>query len=52
MPIAIDQDGAQWEPLIMPRLNQDLPVIITFINYEILATPRWESVGVEPTDRW
>jgi len=39
VPIVISDTGTQWEPLIMPRINQDLPVIITFINYEMLATP-------------
>jgi Na+-transporting NADH:ubiquinone oxidoreductase subunit NqrB len=39
VPIAVSATGAQWQPLVMPRLNQDLPVIITFINYEMLATP-------------
>ena len=39
VPVAIEQAGAQWRALIMPRPNQDLPVVITFIIYEMLATP-------------
>jgi len=39
VPIVIDEAGAQWRPLLFPRGRLDWPTIITFANYQLMASP-------------
>lgn len=39
VPVVVTPDSAQWRPLITPRAHQDIATILTFANYETLASP-------------
>lgn len=39
IPIVITDAGAKWLPITLPRANLDWPTIVTFANYQLLASP-------------
>lgn len=39
LPAVIGEDGARWRPLLLPRAHQDWATLITFLNYELMASP-------------
>jgi Na+-translocating ferredoxin:NAD+ oxidoreductase RnfD subunit len=39
VPVVMTQEGPLWRPLVAPRAHEDIATVITFANYELMATP-------------
>ena len=39
VPVAIAETGVQWRPAFLPRARLDWAVMLTFANYQAMASP-------------
>ncbi len=39
VPVVMTPQGPLWRPLVAPRAHEDIATVITFANYELMATP-------------
>ena len=39
VPVVMTPQGPLWRPLVAPRAHEDVATVITFANYELMATP-------------
>ncbi|MFI5379289.1 MAG: RnfABCDGE type electron transport complex subunit D [Tepidisphaerales bacterium] len=39
VPVVVTPQGPLWRPLVAPRAHEDIATVITFANYELMATP-------------
>ncbi len=39
VPVVVTQQGPVWRPLVAPRAHEDIGAVITFANYELMASP-------------
>lgn len=39
VPVAMSEQGAQWRPPLLPFARLDLPTVVSFANYQVMAGP-------------